>query len=144
MVTSCCAYGCSNRLGRPAGIVFYRFPAFPKTRRQKWIHTMREANWTPFKYTRLCGSHFVTGLLCQIVAYDVILWLLSTIIGKPDNRAGHVDCVPTLFVFNTTSTQPVQGVVTPIGPVLTSATAVKMVKTEIKEWSSGQGSLDPL
>ena len=37
-----------------------------------------------------------------------------------------------------------QGVVTPIGPVLTSATAVKMVKTEIKEWSSGQGSLEPL
>ena len=60
---------------------------------------------------------------------------ISTIIGKPDNRAGHVDCVPTLFVFNTTSTQPVQGVVTPIVPVLTSATAVKIVKTEIKEWS---------
>ena len=37
-----------------------------------------------------------------------------------------------------------QGVVTLIGPVLTSATAVKMVKTELKEWSSGQGSLDPL
>ena len=32
-----------------------------------------------------------------------------------------------------------QGVVTPFGPVLISATAVKMVKTEIKEWSSGQG-----
>ena len=65
----------------------------------------------------------------------------STIIGKPDSRAGHVDYVPTLFVFNTTSTQPVQGVVTPIGPVLTSATAVEMVKTEIR---NGQGSLDPL
>ena len=26
-----------------------------------------------------------------------------------------------------------QGVVTPIGPVLTSVTAIKMVKTEIKE-----------
>ena len=60
---------------------------------------------------------------------------ISTIIGKPDSRAAHVDYVPTLFVFNTTSTQPVQGVVTPIGPVLTSVTAVKMVKTEIKEWS---------
>ena len=67
---------------------------------------------------------------------------ISTIIGKPDSRAGHFDYVPTLFV--TTSTLPIQGVVTPIGPVLTSVAVVKMVKTEIKEWSSGQGSLEPL
>ena len=33
-----------------------------------------------------------------------------------------------------------QGVVTPIGPVLTSATAFKMVKTEIKEWSRFAGA----
>ena len=32
---------------------------------------------------------------------------ISTIIGKPDSRTGHVDYVPTLFVFNTTSTQAV-------------------------------------
>ena len=38
----------------------------------------------------------------------------------------------------------VQGVVTPaIGPVLTSASA-ENGQDEIKEWSSGQGSLEPL
>ena len=31
-----------------------------------------------------------------------------------------------------------------VTPVLTSAKVVKMVKTEIKEWSSGQGLLEPL
>ena len=69
MVHSCCAYGCRNRMGEQKGLGFFRFPSRPeeKERRQKWITAMRRNNWKPTKYSRICGNHFTTGKLGNVV-----------------------------------------------------------------------------
>ena len=112
MVVSCCAFGCSNRYGQKKGLGFYRFPTLLQDRRQKWIQAVKRENWTPSNHSRICGSHFVSGITilapCSnyIVGKLIYMHVLVSI-GKPVNRANHVDYVPTIFV-HTSAVTPVK------------------------------------
>ena len=104
MVGTCCAFRCVNRVGNRPGRRFFRFPVFPESRRQKWIQAVKRVHWNPSIHTRICGSHFVTGMvfvLLLMIRRSVLDCCI--ILGKPDDRENHVDYVPTLFAF----TQPV-------------------------------------
>ena len=63
MVVTCYAVGCNNRTTKASTVGFFRFPAFPEDRRKRWIQAMRRDKWMPSKWSRVCGSHFVTGIL---------------------------------------------------------------------------------
>ena len=68
MVVSCCAFGCKNRFGKNNGksLGFYRFPSMPEARRKRWIAAVKRKNWSPSKFTRICGDHFVSGRLIDL------------------------------------------------------------------------------
>ena len=51
----------NNRKGK--GVGFYRIPKDPPERRRRWIAAIRRVRWQPTEETRLCGLHFVSGML---------------------------------------------------------------------------------
>ena len=65
MVNSCCVVGCSNRVGKAAGLRFFRFPLSDSDRCAKWVAAVRRSGWKPNLYTRICSDHFVNGELCM-------------------------------------------------------------------------------
>ena len=60
-----CAYGCINRFGEPQGLGFYRFLAVSEARKKEWIRAVKRQDWVPWKYSRICGNHFVSGKLTR-------------------------------------------------------------------------------
>ena len=57
MVTSCCAYGCTNRQTKGSSLTFHRFPA-QKSLQKLWILAIRRKNYTPSKSSFVCSEHF--------------------------------------------------------------------------------------
>ena len=84
MVNSCCAYGCTNRMGKKNTLGFFRFPSEwkDKNRRDMWIRALRRKNWTPSANSRICGDHFVSSMLqfCYINAIGISLRIKNVVI----------------------------------------------------------------
>ena len=63
MVNNCCVCGCTNYVGKKPGLRFFRFPLSDKARCARWAAAVRRVGWEPKKYMRICGEHFVTGMI---------------------------------------------------------------------------------
>lgn len=79
MPSSCCAVGCTSRYSKQKGVKLFRFPQ-DKERLKKWIQAIKRQDWEPNKYSRVCGSHFVSG--------------------KPSADKSSPDYVPSIFVYS--------------------------------------------
>ena len=58
MVTSCEAYGCTNRWKTGSGRSFHRIPVNKPDLLTKWISAIRRDNWKPKKDMYICSDHF--------------------------------------------------------------------------------------
>ena len=58
MVTSCKAYGCTNRWKTGSGRSFHRIPVNKPDLLTKWISAIRRDNWKPKKDMYICSDHF--------------------------------------------------------------------------------------
>ena len=58
MVTSCEAPKCTNRVNKPPGKSFHRFPLNKPELLHKWVRAIPRDDWTPNKYSYLCSDHF--------------------------------------------------------------------------------------
>ena len=58
MVTSCKAYGCTNRWKTGSGRSFHRIPVNKPDLLTKWISAIRQDNWKPKKDMYICSDHF--------------------------------------------------------------------------------------
>ena len=58
MVTSCEAYGCTNRWKTGSGHSFHRIPVNKPDLLTKWISAIRRDNWKPKKDMYICSDHF--------------------------------------------------------------------------------------
>ena len=58
MVTSCIAYGCTNRAKKGSGISFHRFPMKRPDILKKWIQAVRRKKWIPHENSYICSAHF--------------------------------------------------------------------------------------
>ena len=58
----CCIVGCSNRRGTDE-VRKISYHAFPKElkRWKLWVKAIPRAEWTPRRFDRVCGDHFVGG-----------------------------------------------------------------------------------
>lgn len=70
MPTSCCAFNCTRRHRKGKRVGFHRIPKEPE-RRSRWIAAIRRDRWKPTRGTRLCGLHFVSGTVVDLL---VVLW----------------------------------------------------------------------
>ncbi|XP_071042246.1 DNA transposase THAP9 isoform X3 [Parasteatoda tepidariorum] len=62
-MTSCVAYGCTNRWTKKmTGITFHSFPKDEK-RKQLWIKAVRRVNWKPSSCSKLCNEHFSEDMI---------------------------------------------------------------------------------
>ncbi|XP_075746106.1 THAP domain-containing protein 1-like [Rhipicephalus microplus] len=57
MVTSCVAYGCTNRLKKGCGLTFHLFPKNAEVR-SLWERAVRREGWRAKDGDRLCSVHF--------------------------------------------------------------------------------------
>ncbi|XP_075733055.1 THAP domain-containing protein 1-like [Rhipicephalus microplus] len=57
MVTSCVAYGCTNRLKKRSGLTFHLFPKNAEVR-SLWERAVRREGWRAKDGDRLCSVHF--------------------------------------------------------------------------------------
>ncbi|XP_077533851.1 THAP domain-containing protein 1-like [Haemaphysalis longicornis] len=57
MVSSCVAYGCTNRAKKGSGITFHLFPKNAEVRNQ-WKQAVRREGWEPKDGDQLCSVHF--------------------------------------------------------------------------------------
>ena len=57
-VTSCKAYGCTNRWKTGSGHSFHRTPVNKPDLLTKWISAIRRDNWKPKKDMYICRDHF--------------------------------------------------------------------------------------
>ncbi|XP_045465513.1 peroxynitrite isomerase THAP4-like [Harmonia axyridis] len=58
MVTTCCAFGCSNDHKKGSNIHFFRFPFKNPELLNKWISAVKRENWEPKAHSRICSVHF--------------------------------------------------------------------------------------
>ena len=58
MVTSCVAYGCTNRMKKGGNLSFQRFPHNKPDLLHKWVQAVRRQNWYPNKNSLICSVHF--------------------------------------------------------------------------------------
>lgn len=61
MVHTCVVAGCRNRRTPGTTLSFYRFPRDPE-RKQRWIAAVNREGWVPNDGSRLCSSHFISGM----------------------------------------------------------------------------------
>uniref|UniRef100_A0A3P8T0G1 THAP domain-containing protein 1 n=1 Tax=Amphiprion percula TaxID=161767 RepID=A0A3P8T0G1_AMPPE len=61
MVHTCVVSGCRNRRTPGTSLSFYRFPRDPD-RKQRWINAVNREGWIPNDGSRLCSTHFISGL----------------------------------------------------------------------------------
>lgn len=62
MVHTCVVAGCRNRRTPGTTLSFYRFPRDPD-RKQRWIAAVNREGWVPNEGSRLCSTHFISGML---------------------------------------------------------------------------------
>lgn len=75
MVHTCVVAGCRNRRTPGTTLSFYRFPRDPE-RKQRWIAAVNREGWVPNDGSRLCSTHFISGMnrsttLKQKVAHNL-------------------------------------------------------------------------
>ena len=58
MVSSCVAYGCTNRSKSGSGRSFFRFSLKKPKLLAKWVQAIHRKNWSPNNYSRICSDHF--------------------------------------------------------------------------------------
>lgn len=61
MVHTCVVAGCRNRRTPGTTLSFYRFPRDPE-RKQRWIAAVNREGWVPNDGSRLCSTHFISGM----------------------------------------------------------------------------------
>ena len=65
MVSSCVAYGCTNRSKSGSGRSFFRFPLKKPELLGKWVQAIHRKNWSPNNYSRICSDHFDPSCLVK-------------------------------------------------------------------------------
>ena len=60
-MTICAVFGCSANSQRDKGVPFYTFPKEIKLKKL-WIHATCRKEFSPNKYSKICGHHFPLGL----------------------------------------------------------------------------------
>ena len=65
MVSSCIAYGCTNRSKSGSGRSFFRFPLKKPEFLAKWVQAIHRKNWPPNNYSRICSDHFDPSCLVK-------------------------------------------------------------------------------
>ena len=65
MVSSCVAYGCTNRSKSGSGQSFFRFPLMKPELLGKWVQAIHRKNWSPNNYSRICSDHFDPSCLVK-------------------------------------------------------------------------------
>ena len=65
MVSSCIAYGCTNRSKSGSGRSFFRFPLKKPELLVKWVQAIHRKNWSPNNYSRICSDHFDPSCLVK-------------------------------------------------------------------------------
>ena len=83
MVSSCVAFGCTNRCTKDSGISFFRFPLKKPDLLHRWVQAVRCKNWKPTAGSRICSEHFESS--CFVIRPGQI--------GKRLNE----NSVPTVF-----------------------------------------------
>lgn len=62
---SCSIIGCTNRSTTNPGLRFYNIPSGPHpfqvNRRKLWLHAIKDRWSQVWKYSRICGAHFISG-----------------------------------------------------------------------------------
>ncbi|XP_054709271.1 uncharacterized protein LOC129218977 [Uloborus diversus] len=90
MVTSCCAYGCTNsnvkEVCKAKKISFHLFPHSDAELKKKWEVNIKRENFTPSLTTRICSEHFEESCF----EYQPFT----------EKRLLKKDAVPTLFSFS--------------------------------------------
>lgn len=74
MVKQCAVYGCCNLQTYVCTLSFHRFPKKDETgRRDRWLTAINRRvshfnfkKWEPSNNARVCGVHFVSGLLAEV------------------------------------------------------------------------------
>ena len=67
MVTSCVAFGCTNRMKKGSGISFHCFPHINPDLLNKWVCTVRRQKWLSNQNSFICSEHFIES--------DIPCWL---------------------------------------------------------------------
>ena len=63
MVYTCAVVGCDRTYDKNnSAHPFYQLPK-DLERRKRWIAAIGGKNWMPRSSTRLCGAHFISGLI---------------------------------------------------------------------------------
>ena len=65
MVSSCIAYGCTNRSKSGSGRSFFRFPLKKPELLAKWVQAIHRKNWSPNNHSRICSDHFDPSCLVK-------------------------------------------------------------------------------
>lgn len=66
MVHTCVVSGCRNRRTPGTALSFYRFPRDPE-RKQRWVDAVNREGWQPNDGSRLCSTHFISGMMTALV-----------------------------------------------------------------------------
>ena len=80
VVSSCIAYGCTNRSKSGSGWSFFRFTLKKPELLTKWVQAIHRKNWSPNNYSRICSDHFdpsclvkKPGKICLILTKNAVL-----------------------------------------------------------------------
>ena len=88
----CSVPGCSNRSGRDS-TSFHKFPLKNAKLLQQWIHNIKRKDFTPTKYSKVCGEHFTKE--CFVPDKSVFCPSLKPLPYKQLRS----DAVPTVFGY---------------------------------------------
>ncbi|KAL1433385.1 hypothetical protein MTO96_012591 [Rhipicephalus appendiculatus] len=97
MVSSCVAYGCTNRAKKGSGITFHLFPKNAEVR-SKWKQAVRRENWEPKNGDQLCSVHFTpecfdrTGQTVRLRhgSLPTVFPAFPKYLQKPEKRKRHI------------------------------------------------------
>lgn len=97
MVSACCVEGCNNKWGLFVGGKKVSFFKIPKAsgkfgnikKREAWLASLKQENWTPQPEDVICGVHFLTG--------------------QPSNDPKHPDYQPQIFPNRAVDMEKLQG-----------------------------------
>ncbi len=90
MVHTCVVAGCRNRRTPGTTLSFYRFPRDPQ-RKQRWIAAVNREGWVPNEGSRLCSTHFISGM-CKLDVMG-IAWLWFQQDHLKNNAHIWVECI---------------------------------------------------
>jgi len=57
-----------NQFGKRKGLDFFRIPSTQMERGRKWVVAMKRKAWQLNEHLRICGDHFISGMVTAMIA----------------------------------------------------------------------------